>query len=175
MPRNCPSTSFSSPTIPPSAGPAAGGDASCKGYPGIVQRGRTIYFAHPVFAQYHTNAPLWCKKLVAGALEILLPDPLVRLEAPSSTIAAINAQPDHNRWVLHLLHYIPERRGTAFDVIEDVIPIHDVNISVNTPKKVTAVTAVPETAPLPFETTAGRTCFTLPKLDGHQMIELTFA
>jgi len=159
----------------PSAGPAAGGDASWKGYPGIVQRGRTIYFAHPVFTQYNANAPLWCKKLVAGALDILLPDPLVRLEAPSSTIAALNAQPGHNRWVLHLLHYIPERRGTAFDVIEDVIPIHDVNISVNTPKKITSVTAVPEGKPLTFEATASRTRFTLPKLDGHQMIELTFA
>ena len=159
----------------PSAGPAVGRGASRKGYPGIVHNGRAIYFAHPVFGQYHANAPLWCKKLVINALDILLPDPLVRLEAPSSTIAALNEQPARKRWVLHLLHYIPERRGTAFDVIEDVIAIHDVKVSVKTPKEPASVTCVPEGRALDFETKDGRTCFTLPTLNGHQMIELGFA
>ena len=34
------------------------------GYPGIVRKGRAIYFMHPIFGQYQTNAPLWIKKLV---------------------------------------------------------------------------------------------------------------
>jgi len=147
--------------------------SSCrKGYPGVTQNGKAIYFAHPIFEQYNKRAPRWCKQLVLNALEILLPEPLVRLDAPSSTLATLNLQKAQKRAVLHLLHYIPERRGTEFDIIEDVIPIYNVKVSVRAPGKVKAVTRVPEGEPLEFAESAGRIEFVLPRLEGHQMIEL---
>jgi len=144
------------------------------GYPGIVKKGNAIYFAHPIFAQYGKNAPLWVKKLFLNALALLLPEPLVRLDAPSSALATLNEQPAEKRQVLHLLHYVPERRGKDFDVIEDVIPIFNVKASVRVPRKVKSVVCVPQQVPLPFEQAGGRVEFTLPKLDGHQMIALNF-
>jgi hypothetical protein len=144
--------------------------AGKKGHPGIVRKGSVIYFAHPVFMQYHKNAPLWCKRLVLNALDLLLPEPLVRLEAPSSALAMLNEQAAENRLVLHLLHYIPERRGTDFDVIEDVIPIFDVKASVRVDRKVRAVACVSHNRPLGFSQTEGRVEFVLPKLEGHQII-----
>ena len=80
-------------------------------YPGILQKGKAIYFAHPIFTQYHENAPLWCKTLILNALDLLLPEPLLRHNGPSTLQATINDQPGRQRWVAHLLHYIPERRG----------------------------------------------------------------
>jgi len=144
------------------------------GYPGIVQNGKVIYFAHPVFSQYCKNAPRWCKTLVLNALDLVLLDPLLRIEAPTTTLTAINEQPAENRWVLHLLHYIPERRGQDFDVIEDVIPIFNIKVSVKVPRKVKEVVCVPEQEPLDFKQQADRVKFTLPKLEGHQMITLMF-
>ena len=150
----------------PSAGRKAG--------PAIVRNGRAIYFSHPVFTQYNANAPLWCKKLLLNALDLLLPEPLIRLDAPSSTIATVNEQRPggKRRWVVHLLHYVPERRGTAFDVIEDVLPVHDVKVSVRVPKKVRSVERVPDGGALDFQVAGGRVEFVLPKLEGHQMIAL---
>ncbi len=145
------------------------------GYPGVLRRGRAIYFMHPVFTQYQGNAPRWVKRLVVNAVRMLLPEPLVRLEAPSSALVSINEQPRENRWVVHLLHYIPERRGREFDVIEDVIPLHDVKVSLRTPRPVKEVAAVPQGQPLRFTTSAGRIEFVLPKLEGHQMIAVRFA
>jgi len=139
-------------------------------YSGIVQNGRCIYFAHPVFTQYATNAPRWCRQLVLNALARLLPEPLVRLEAPTSTLATVNEQPAQQRQILHLLHYIPERRGAAFDVIEDVIPLHEVGVSVRVPGKVASVTCVPGGAELEFREEGERICFVLPKLEGYQVI-----
>ena len=52
--------------------------------PAIVAGDGTVYFAHPVFSQYDANAPRWCKTLVANALALLLPEPLVRHDGPSS-------------------------------------------------------------------------------------------
>src|SRR5215831_9080341 len=37
------------------------------GDPAVVQEGRVIYFAHPIFMQYNQNAPRWCKQLVVNA------------------------------------------------------------------------------------------------------------
>lgn len=146
-----------------------------RGYPAVLRKGRAIYFMHPVFTQYHKNAPRWVKRMVVNAVRMLLPEPVLKIEAPSSALASINEQPSENRWVVHLLHYIPEPRGQDFDILEDVIPLHDVKVSVRAPKAVKTVTAVPQGRPLKFSGAGGRTEFVLPRLEGHQMIEIRFA
>jgi len=143
-----------------------------KRYPGATQNGNAVYFAHPIFEQYNKRAPRWCRQLVLNALGILLPDPLVRIDAPSTALVTLNEQKAFKRLVLHLLHYIPERRGTEFDIIEDVIPLNDVKVSVKAPRKVKAVTCVPDGDSLDFAEVGGRVEFVVPRLEGHQMIEL---
>ena len=141
------------------------------GYPAVVRRGDCIYFAHPLFSQYAQSAPRWCKQLFLNALEMLLPEPLVRVKGPSTVTTALNAQRGEQRWVLHLLHYVPERRGADFDVIEDVIPLFDLGVSVRGPE-ISEVKCVPGGEVLDFSVRNGRVEFALPKLEGHQMIEL---
>jgi hypothetical protein len=139
-------------------------------YPGAVRHGRTLYFAHPVFTQYSRNAPRWCKTLVRNAVDLLLAEPVLRVEGPSTLLSAVNEQSAEGRWVVHLLHYVPERRGADFDVIEDVIPVDDVGVSLRVPERVRAVRAVPEGSDLPFEEKDGRVSCVLPRLEGHQML-----
>jgi len=142
------------------------------GYPGVTRNGRAIYFAHPIFAQYQQNAPVWVKRMLKNAIDTLLPDPFVRVKAPSSTLVALNEQAGQNRLVLHLLHYIPERRGRAFDVIEDVIPIHAVETSVRVAGPVKAVRLAPQGTALPHRMQGNRVVFTVPKVEGHQMVSI---
>lgn len=144
------------------------------GYPAIVKKGRVIYFIHPVFGQYHDNAPLWVKTLVRNALNMLLPDPLLKHNGPSTMLATVNEQAAENRQVVHLLHYIPERRSKMMDIIEDVIPLHDTHISVKVDRDVTGVSLVPDNKPLDYEVKDGRIEFLVPKITGHQMVELSF-
>ena len=147
------------------------------GYPGIVRRGRVIYFSHPIFTMYQANAPLWCRKLLAAAVDLLLPQPALTIQAPSSVIAALARQPEAGRQVLHLLHYIPERRGAAFDVVEDVIPLYNLPISLRVEGPVERVACVPQGACVPQEALSftqedGRVRFTVPCLTGYQVIEV---
>jgi hypothetical protein len=144
------------------------------GNPAIVRRSNAIYFSSPIFTTYQKAAPLWCKRLLLNALDLLLPAPLVRHAGPSTLLAMLNAQPAQQRQVLHLLHYIPERRGEFFDVIEDVIPLHDVAISVRVPGVVTHVATAPQGEALPFTMRGDRVEFVVPTIQGHQMIELGF-
>ena len=149
--------------------------AGRKGYPGVVATAESVYFAHPIFTQYNSNAPRWCKVLVSDAIDRLLGAPLVRVEAPSTALAMLNEQAAESRWLLHLLHYVPERRGGDFDTIEDVIPLFDVGISVRADRRIAEVRTAPEGQPIPFEERDGRIEFVLPRLEGHQIIELKWA
>jgi len=143
-------------------------------YAGIVKNGNVIYFAHPIFTQYQQNAPRWCKQLFLNALNMLLPQPLLKHNGPSTVLATLNEQPAHSRQIVHLLHYIPERRSADIDIIEDVIPLYELKISVKTTGDVKSITCVPELEPLPFTSADGYMEFVLPKLNGHQMIAIQF-
>jgi hypothetical protein len=143
--------------------------------PAAVQKGRVIYFCHPIFSQYQTKAPQWCRQLFTNALDRLLPDPLVRVDAPTATIVTVNDQRTENRRVVHLLYYVPERRCEQFDVIEDVVPLYNVQVSIRADRDVHSVTCVPQGEALSFEVVDGRVSFAVPRVTGHQMIELAFS
>ena len=110
-----------------------------------------------------------------NAIELLIGQPLLSHNGPTTVFATVNAQQQENRWVVHLLHYIPERRSQEIDIIEDVIPLYDLEMAVRLPRAVKAVTCVPEMEPIEFKVQDGTLWFTLDKLHGHQMIEIAFA
>ena len=139
----------------------------------IVRKGSAIYFSSPIFSQYHVNAPQWCRRLFLNALEMLLPQPLVMHDGPSTLEVTFNEQVEARRLVLHLLHYIPIRRS-QIDTIEDVIPIYNVGVSVRAERAVKSARLVPQGVPLEFEAADGRVRFSVPQINGHQMIELAY-
>jgi hypothetical protein len=145
------------------------------GYPAVTQNGNVIYFMHPIFTQYADSAPKWCRDIFLNAVERLLPNPVLKMEnAPSALVAAVNVQPDKKRYVAHFLYYVPERRGSSFDVIEDVLPVFNLKVNLNVPGNVRKITTVPQGRNIPFRQSGGIKSFTLPELLGHQMVELTF-
>jgi hypothetical protein len=142
--------------------------------PGIVRKGNCIYFSSPIFCQYNDNAPRWCKQLVLNAINLLLPEPLVKHDGPSTLQVTLTEQASHGRWILHLLHFIPERRSETLEVIEDVISLFKVKVEIKAPASVRKVSAVPEEAPLGFYAEGLYTVFEVERIDGHAMISLTF-
>ncbi|MFN3868112.1 MAG: hypothetical protein ACK4MF_03485, partial [Hyphomicrobiaceae bacterium] len=65
-------------------------------------------------------------------------------------------------------------RGQAFDVIEDVIPVANLDVRVKTPQAVRRAVLVPEGRAVDARREGAYTVFRLPVLDGHQMISLEF-
>lgn len=145
-----------------------------RGYPGIIQNGNVIYFMHPIFEQYDENAPLWCKKLVANAIDILMPKRLVSHSGPSTLLVTLNEQKQENRMVLHALHYIPERRSKTIDIIEDVIPLHNIAFKISTNEDIKSVVLVPEICELEYFLSNECLEFVIPKINGHQMVEIRY-
>ena len=118
------------------------------------------------------NAPHWCKVLVLNAVERLLPDPLVKHDGPSTLQVTVTNQPDHHRWVLHLLHFIPERRSKELDVIEDVIPLFNLKLFVRLPRAVREAIIVPDGVSLAASYDGTYATFQVPRIDGHAMVSL---
>ncbi|WCE31810.1 alpha-amylase family protein [Vibrio sp. SCSIO 43137] len=144
------------------------------GYPGVVQSSSGIYFCHPVFNQFVKNAPIWVKKMVLDAIDMLLPEPLLRHNGPGSLITALNAQQIKNRDVLHLLHYIPERKSDETLIVEDVIPIYKVDFSIKYDVDVKSIKLVPQDIEVEFKKISDRVYFLVEKIIGHQMIEIQY-
>lgn len=131
-----------------------------------------VYFSHPIWRIYSEYSPIWVKRAVLSALRLLLPNPVLKHDGPSTLIATINRQAARSRSVVHLLHYIPERRATRLEIIEDVIPLYSLTIFIREDVKIQRVTLEPSGTELPFDQTEGYVRFVVPKVDGHQLIVL---
>ncbi|HSV26928.1 MAG TPA: alpha-amylase family protein [Sedimentisphaerales bacterium] len=143
-------------------------------YPAIIRKGSVIYFGHRVFAMYSEFAPLWVKKMVLNAVNLLLPEPLLRHDGPGTLETTVNRQALENRLVVHLLHYVPLPRAKKLCVIEDVMPLYDVRVSLRADVRPQKVRCVPDGENLDFDAKGGRLEFVVPKVNGHQMIEVSY-
>lgn len=143
-------------------------------YPGIVETEQTAYFAHPIFTTYQNWAPNWYKKLFANELERLLPLPMIRHNGPSTVQVNILEQKMKNRQVLHVLHYVPVKKCKYLDIVEDVIPLYNVEIEMEAEREVAEVYSVPDQIAIPFQQEGNRLYFQIEKINGHYMCAVCF-
>jgi hypothetical protein len=139
-------------------------------WPGAVQRGRVIYFAHPIFGMYTRHGSPVYRDLVINALRRLLPDPLVLTDAPTTAHVTLLHQTGEKRQIAHILHYLPQRRHPGFDTLEDVIPLRDLSLSVRVDAPPAKVYLAPSQQPLDFRAADGRVHVTIPEVRGHSMV-----
>jgi hypothetical protein len=141
--------------------------------PAVVMTGSTGYISHPLFSLYAFNAPQWARQIVKGVVDWLLPEPWLKVaNAPKSLVATVTRQEREGRTLVHLLNYVGRRNNHTCDIIEDVLPLHGVEVLLRGDKPVKSVRCVPEGIDLPFKLTGGRIRFTLPVLNGYQIIEI---
>jgi hypothetical protein len=137
-------------------------------YAAAVQFKNVGYIPFSVFDGYANHGNLACRWLVEKLLDRLLPQPLIRVKAPAMTEVSVMQQ--GRRLIVHVLHYSPQRRTPTLDIIEDVIPLLDVEFSLKTPHKPRSAYLAPERKPLPFDHASGRTRLVVPRVDGHAMV-----
>ncbi len=99
--------------------------------PAVVRLGNVAWLAHPFFGMYARHPMPEYRDMALRWIDLLCPGRLVRHDGPKSIQAHLRRQ--GSRWILHVLHAIPERRGTSFEVVEDPLPIHRVRFSVRVP------------------------------------------
>ncbi len=140
------------------------------GQPAVTRRGQVGYITHAIFGGYFQHAPIHTRQLVANLSRLLLPNPLTCVQGlPSFGRVTVTSQ--KNRRMVHLLSYVPERRGTNIDMIEEPIEVGDVQVSLlidgRTPKK---VYLAPEHKALPFTIDNKYVHTTVPSIHGYAMV-----
>lgn len=137
-------------------------------YVAAVRKGRVITCAFPVFKTYGTHGNLASRHLIGKLLDLLLPEPLLRVAAPSFVETAVTRQA--KRQIVHLLGYAPVRRAPNLDIVEEASLVRDLPLALRLPKAPKKVTLQPAGKTLPCKYRNGRAEVTLPELNGHAMV-----
>lgn len=155
------------------------------GYPVVTMADQVLYYTFPFFEMYKKQGVKAYKELILAGIDFLLGGKkLVDSNLPTSADVTLNHQAEEKRIVLNLLHYIPERRALELDTIEDKIPLYNqkirLDLSLIASKLglknyvIDRLMQVSTENELPFELKEGQLLFNVPKIDGYEIIALTY-
>ncbi len=107
--------------------------------------------------------------MVQYALDQLLKDKAtIRTSLPAQGIVTLAKQ--KNRYVVHLLYGVPVKRGKNTEVIEDIQPLYELEVQLNSMEKIKRIYLAPGEFELDYTQEKGNVGFKVPKLELHQMI-----
>lgn len=150
-------------------------DSGENGGPGMVQGRDGIYIAWQIFEDYFEKGSLILKKTVCHALDLLLgEDKTLTTNLPAQGIVTLMDQPRESRLVNHLLYAAPVRRGQNVEVIEDIIPLVNIQVRLKTKRAVHKVYLAPQMQEIPFTREGDFISYLAPRLECHQMVVLDY-
>ncbi|MBC7809255.1 MAG: beta-galactosidase trimerization domain-containing protein [Akkermansiaceae bacterium] len=145
-----------------------------RGGPGMTEGAAGIYIAWNLFDEYAGMGSLIARETVLFALRRLLAGrETLQTNLPAQGIVTLMEQPAESRYVCHLLYASPVRRGKSIEVIEDILPIHDVSVTLRLLNPVSEVRLQPQDVAISVQHGKdGTVRFVVPRLECHQMVVL---
>lgn len=143
---------------------------SCEyGGAGMTEGKDGIYIAWNIFADYAQSGELHLKQMAIFALDRLLDSAkTLKTNLPAQGIVTLMKQSD--RLICHLLYASPVKRGNGIEVIEDIVPIYNVELAIKTNRKINKVYLAPQKEDIDFTYENGYISVKLDKIECHQMV-----
>ncbi|MGM9626259.1 MAG: beta-galactosidase trimerization domain-containing protein [Eubacteriales bacterium] len=142
--------------------------------PAAVYTANTAYIGWNIFEDYATKGSLCLKELFLNAVETLIgTTKTIRTKGlPDRGVVTMTKSPDGSKMYVHLLFAHTCVRGTGIEVIEDLIDLHDLEVSV---RGVTAkaVRSQQDATDMPFVQEDDGIRIPVPVLSMHKIIEIT--
>ena len=143
-------------------------------FTGAFINGNVAYIGWNIFTAYAEHGHICFKELFSEIISRMIGNDLtVRVNIPDRAVVTYTRQENEKRNILHLLFAHTTVRGKSTEVIEDTVPLFNIKCSVKCANKPSKIATVPDGTELDFTYTDGYAEFTVPKLDIHQMIEIT--
>lgn len=157
-------------------------------YAAAVRKGNVLYLAHPIFSIYAAQGAVAYRHYAANAIRLMLgDDATIVANLPSTARVSLMRQHKHDRYVLHLLHANTILRGSnvklspegrvrdshAVEVIEDLLPLRDVEVYLRLPQPVKKVALEPQGKEIPFAVENDRIKVRIDEFTCHQMVVLS--
>ncbi len=139
-------------------------------HPAVVRKGRVVYLAHNICRLYKEHGAQVFREAFMAALKSVY-EPTYQVTLPSGGRTRLTWQAHENRYVFHATYASPIQRNYV-SVIEDILPVYQVQVDAEISRKITRVSLVPGGAEIPFTQENGRVKFTIPCLNGYQAVEL---
>ncbi|HPZ81460.1 MAG TPA: beta-galactosidase, partial [Candidatus Atribacteria bacterium] len=92
---------------------------------------------------------------------------------PFAAELTILGQENPQRDVIHILFYVPERRG-KIDIVEDVFPLHNVVLKYKALGKPARVYLAPQKESVDFSFEKGYVNMNVKEILGHQMVVIEY-
>ena len=138
-------------------------------HPGAIRQGNVIYLPHALGAMYHAHGARVHRQAFINALRLIHRQPMLDVSMPSAARVNLLHQPQHNRYVAHLLYGPGLQRGGCL-VIEDLVPLHDVPVTVRLPQQIKAAYLAPQKQPLTVNNDSQTASVTVPEVRNHQAV-----
>lgn len=136
---------------------------------GAVRSGNVVYLAHQLGAMYARRGARLHRQYFLNALDLIHRRPNFVVEMPSAGRATFIHQPEHSRYVAHLLYGPALKRGDCL-VIDDLPPLRNVPITIRTSQKIAHAKLVPSGQKLKLTRTRGAWQVTVPEFSCHQAV-----
>jgi len=135
-------------------------------HPGVIQKGKVIFFAHELDKLYYDHGARLHRDLFINALNLIHKNPMVKTELPSAGRVSLLHQKDKKRYVVHLLYGPPIKRGRC-EVIEDLPFLYNVPVEVDLPQNVKRVFLIPDKREMQITRKEGKISVTVPEFQCH--------
>jgi len=143
--------------------------------PAAMINGNLAYIGWNLFDDYAGKGSLHLKELALNLIEALIGgSKTVAIKGlPDRGVTTLTTQKAENRMIHHVLFAHTCLRGKNIEVIEDVLPVQDVEVSLRVPCPKT-VKLVPQNIDLPFAHENGTLTYTIDRFTIHQMVEIQY-
>lgn len=142
-----------------------------RSYPAATFGADGAYLSAELFDEYATKGSIIAKLLLIHTIDELLGDAkTLTTDLPAQGIVTLMEQESEGRLVNHILYASPVRRGNGIEVIEDIVPINDVNVSLRLERAPERVYLAPEGTDIPYRYGNGVLSYTLDRLSLHSMV-----
>ena len=111
------------------------------------------YVGFDMFREYFNIGSITTKQILTHIIDRLLQDKTVKTNLPASGVVTVTNQND--RRIVHLLYADLVKRGRSTEVIEDLIPLYNIEVSVAFDKEPKRVYLAPQEKDIDFEVKDG--------------------
>ena len=132
----------------------------------VSKRGAALGF--DLFKAYAVHGQSHLRRLLAFAIDRLMPDPLIRSDIPDHAEITITRLGKYQ--IVHVLSYAPQRRTPSLDIVEDATPLLHRKLGLKLPNPAIRATREPAGEVLKVEYDGGYATVSFTSENGHDLI-----
>jgi len=145
--------------------------------PEAILKDNVIYISSPFFDMYNTEGMQLHRDFIVNCINILYPYRMIKTNLPSCGRIAVTRQTgdggETTRDMIHVMYAAPVKRGNV-EVIEDIVPLHNVKVAYRTERQPKKVYLAPEGNEVIYTFVNNSVEFTLPVLNMAQIVAVEY-